>query len=158
MMLWLLVVVSNASLSVTVPEGYRDVSSEAGKLSNGSPDAKDAIILAKGTPGSPDAASINFVHAEHHPEDHFGDAKMCAAFAEDMRQHMKAQAQTSSIVNGPTGKTCQIAMYYDREKMAVVSTILQGHKDSWMMTCAMLASNTAALQQCQKTLATVKLK
>ena len=158
MMLWLLVIVQNAGLSVTLPDGYRDMSSEASKLANGNPAAKDAILLAKGTPGAPDAASINFVRAEHHPEDHLEDAKHCAALADDMREHQHAQMQTSLIVNGPSGKTCQVALYYEQEKAIVASTLLQGKKTSWMMTCAMLASNTAAIQQCQKTLGTVKLK
>lgn len=159
MMIWLLlIVVQNSSLSVTVPDGYRDVSSEAAKLGNGDPSTKDAIILLKGTPGAADTASINFVRSEHHPEDKLGDPKECAAFAEEMRDHQHAKRQTSSIVDGPTGKTCQVTLEHDSEKAIVVSTILQGPKDTWIMTCAMRTSNATALQQCQKTLRTVKFR
>jgi hypothetical protein len=158
MMLWLLLVVQNPSLSVTVPDGYRDISAEAAKLGNGDPRTKDVIALFTGTPGAADAASINFVRADHHPEDKLGDAKECAAFAGEMRDRQHAKSQTSSIVDGPSGKTCQIAVYFEKEKATAVSTILRGPKDTWTMTCVMGVSNQAALKQCQKTLGTVKFR
>lgn len=158
MMLWLFLVVQNPSLAVTVPDGYRDISAEAAKLGNNDPSTKDAIILMTGTPGGADAASINFVRSEHHPENKLGDANKCAAFAAEMRDRQHAERQTSSIVDGPSGKTCQISLYHEREKATVVSTILQGPKDTWIMTCAMGVSNQAALQQCQKTLRTMKFR
>src|SRR4051812_37130456 len=100
-MLWvLLALVQNAALSLPVPDGYRDVST------------KDALVLIHGTPGADDAASINLVHGEHHSEDKMDDAKECAAFAEEMRDHQHATSQTSAIVEGPTGKTCQITLQY----------------------------------------------
>src|SRR5262245_61177532 len=129
MILWLiLIVVQNSSLSVTIPDGYRDVSKEFDK---GEARTKDAIVLLKGTLGAADAATINFGRGEHHPADKLHDAKQCAAFAEEMRKRQHADGETSSIVEGPTGKTCQIALRYEREKASVVSTILRGMKDTW---------------------------
>jgi hypothetical protein len=158
MMLWLLLIVQNPSLSVTVPDGYRDVSTDAAKLTNGDPNIKDAIVLVTGTPGTADGASINFVRGEHHPADKFGDAKECAALAEEMGGRLHAKRPTSSIVDGPSGKTCQVALNREREKVTVISTMLQGPKDTWVMTCVIGASNMAALKQCQNTLRTVKFR
>jgi hypothetical protein len=159
MLFWIvLVIVKNASLSVTLPDGYHDVSAEAVKLANGNPGVKDAIAFMKGAAGAADAASINFIRTEHHPEYHYGDAKECTAFASDMRVQQHANSVSSAIVDGPTSKTCEVSLTYDNGKMLAVSTILQGPKDTWIMTCVMTPSNAAAVKQCRTTRATVKFR
>ncbi len=146
-MLWLLLALAqNASLSMPVPDGYRDAST------------KDAILLMHGAPATDGVAVINVVPGEHHPEDKLGDPKPCAAFAEEMRDHLHANGQSSAIVDGPTGKTCQITLQFKQQGMQSISTIVRGPKDTWILTCTMQPKNTAAVRQCGKTLVAIKFK
>lgn len=149
-------VVQTATLSVTAPDGYRDASQDMAK--GAGLDAKAMVALVAGTPGKADASSITFLPSEHLPEAKLDDAKECAAFAENMRARQDGSTGSSSIVAGPRGKTCQIAVTFKSQDAVVVSTIVRGPKDTYVMTCTMRTKNTAAMKQCQRALGTVKFK
>ncbi len=145
-------VVGNASLSLPIPKGYTDVSAEAVKkmpaLAN-----KGAIALVKGG-----VVSINLVPAEHMPDADFTDTKECAVLAKDMEARLHGESPSSTIVAGPTGKTCQIALSYRKPPILVLSTIVRGPKDSWMLTCTMGPMDAEARQGCQAILRSIKFK
>ena len=75
-----------------------------------------------------------------------------------MAHAQHGERPSSAIVAGPAGKTCQITIHYPPQKATVVSTILQGPRGTWTMTCSWIDGNAAAAKQCAAALATIKFK
>ncbi len=145
--------IAGKSFTLPVPDGYGDVTVQLKKMR---PDVKDVVAIASHTTHGGARANIVIVPTNNNDDLDLADPKQCALGAQDMlQQHKGGKSKSSAIVDGPTGKTCQISILAD-SGIVTVFTVLRGPKDSWMMTCTFGEGDADAWKVCQATVTQVK--
>jgi hypothetical protein len=79
------------------------------------------------------------------------DAEHCAQVAKAMAAQTRTRVDGTAIVDGPTGKTCQMDVAGD--KQSARGTIVKGSKSSWVVTCNHAPDDEATLEDCKAVLA-----